>query len=65
MGLIVAGGTCGVSADGAVDAAAMAALEFLERSRDVANELVVDGRRGETSTSRREETAVPRSGPLV
>jgi hypothetical protein len=48
-----------------VDAAGFDALEFLERSRDVANEVVVDGTRGETSTSRREETAPPRSGPVV
>jgi hypothetical protein len=47
------------------DAAGIAALEFLERSRDVANEVVVDGTRGETSTSGREESSAPRSGPSV
>lgn len=52
---------------------AAAALEFLERSRDVANEVVgdvadevvVDGTRSETSTSRREETTAPGSGTSV
>jgi hypothetical protein len=47
------------------DAAAVAALDFLERSRDVANEVVVDGTRAETSTSRREETSDPHSGTSV
>jgi hypothetical protein len=47
------------------DAAGAAALDFLERSRDVANEVVVDGTRGETSTSGREENIAPRSGPPV
>jgi hypothetical protein len=47
------------------DAAGAAALDFLERSRDVANEVVVDGTRGETSTSGREEDTVPGSGPAV
>jgi hypothetical protein len=47
------------------DAAGAAALDFLERSRDVANEVVVDGTRGETSTSGCEENIAPRSGPPV
>lgn len=47
------------------DAAGAAALDFLERSRDVANEVVVDGTRSETSTSGREENVAPRSGPAV
>jgi hypothetical protein len=47
------------------DAAGAAALDFLERSRDVANEVVVDGTRSETSTSGCEEDTVPRSGPTV
>jgi hypothetical protein len=38
------------------DALGFEALEFLERSRDVASEVVVDGAR-ETSTSRPEEAA--------
>jgi len=41
------------------------ALEFLERSREVADEVVVDGTRSETSTSGREEIPAPRSGPPV
>jgi hypothetical protein len=47
------------------DAAGAAALDFLERSRDVANEVVVDGTRSETSTLGREENIAPRSGPAV
>jgi hypothetical protein len=47
------------------DAAGVAALDFLERSRDVANEVVIDGTRAETSTSGREENSAPRSGPSV
>ena len=47
------------------DAAGAAALEFLERSRDVADEVAVDGTRGETSTSGREKDIAPRSGPAV
>ncbi len=47
------------------EAAGAAALDFLERSRDVANEVVVDGKRGETSTSGREENSPPRSGFAV
>ena len=35
------------------------------QGREVANEVVVDGTRSETSTSGREEIAVPRSGPPV
>jgi hypothetical protein len=42
-----------------------AALEFLERSRDVADEVVVDGRSRETSPSRSEEVTAPRSGSSV
>jgi hypothetical protein len=40
---------------GFLDVADFEALQFLERSRDVASEVVVDGTRRETSTSRREE----------
>jgi hypothetical protein len=47
------------------DAAGVAALDFLERSREVADEVVVDGTRAETSTSGREEDSAPRSGPPV
>ncbi|MGH8139717.1 MAG: hypothetical protein ACREVV_16200 [Steroidobacteraceae bacterium] len=47
----------------AADAWAFQALAFLERSRDVANEVVVDGTRAETSTSAGERSAEPRSGP--
>jgi hypothetical protein len=53
------------AADRAADPWTRAALEFLERSREVANEVVVDGTRGETSTSAREELSAPRSGPPV
>ncbi len=49
----------------AADAWAQAALEFLERSRDVADERVVDLVHGETSTSRREEVVAPGSGSAV
>jgi hypothetical protein len=52
-------------AGSSIEAAAVAALEFLERSRDVANEVVVDEKRSETSTSRREETTPPRTGSSV
>lgn len=41
---------------GFLDVSDFEALQFLERSRDVASEVVVDGTRRETSTSRREET---------
>ena len=37
----------------------LGALEFLERSREVANEVVVDETRAETSTSGREKIAAP------
>jgi hypothetical protein len=47
------------------DALGFVALDFLERSRDVANEVVVDGTRRETSTSRREEATAIDSGPVV
>ena len=47
------------------DAAGVAALDFLERSRDVANELVVDYARAETSTSEREKNTRSRSGSAV
>jgi hypothetical protein len=40
------------------DAESFKALDFLERSRDVANE-VVDGRCREAATSRREEVTIP------
>jgi hypothetical protein len=53
------------AADRADDPWTRTALEFLERSRDVANEVVVDGTRSETSTSGREETPAPRTGPAV
>jgi hypothetical protein len=55
----------GFAADRAADPWTRAALEFLERSREVASEVVVDGTRSETSTSGREEIPVPRSGPSV
>lgn len=55
----------GFAAFASADAAGVAALDFLERSRDVANEVVVDGTRAETSTSRREENSDPRSGTSV
>ncbi|MBS0416769.1 MAG: hypothetical protein JSR66_03585 [Proteobacteria bacterium] len=48
-----------------VDAAGAAALDFLERSRDVANEVVVDDARAETSTSGREKNTRSGSGPAV
>jgi hypothetical protein len=53
------------AADRAADPWTEGALDFLERSREVANEVVVDGTRVETSTSEREEIAAPRSGPPV
>jgi hypothetical protein len=49
----------------AADSSGASALEFLERSRDVANEVVVDGKRAETSTSLREETTAPGSRSSV
>jgi hypothetical protein len=45
--------------------AGVAALDFLERSRDVANEVVVDDTRSETSTSGCEKNITSRSGPAV
>jgi hypothetical protein len=53
------------AADCAADPWTEGALEFLERSREIANEVVVDGTRGRTSTSGREEIVAPRSGPPV
>jgi hypothetical protein len=47
------------------DALSFVALDFLERSRDVANEVVVDGTRRETSTSRRDEATAIDSGAVV
>jgi hypothetical protein len=47
------------------DAAGAAALEFLERSREVANEVVVDDSRAKTSPSGREKDSHSRSGPAV
>jgi hypothetical protein len=47
------------------DAGAIAALEFLERSREVASERVVDGRRSQTSPSQSEEVAAPGSRSSV
>jgi hypothetical protein len=55
----------GLAADRAADPWILAALDFLERSREVANEVVVDGTRSETSTSGREEIVAPRSRPPV
>jgi hypothetical protein len=55
----------GFAADRVADPWTEGALDFLERSREVANEVVVDGKRTETSTSAREEIVVPRPGPLV
>jgi len=55
----------GFAAEPWADPWILAALDFLERSRDVANEVVVDGTRRETSTSGREEIVAPRSGPPV
>jgi hypothetical protein len=49
----------------AADSSGAAALEFLERSRDVASEVVVDETRTGTSTSACEEITAPRSGPSV
>jgi hypothetical protein len=46
-------------------AAGAAALDFLERSRDVANEVVVDDSRAKTSPSVREKNSHPRSWPAV
>jgi len=53
------------AADRAADPWTRSALDFLERSREVANEVVVDGTRSETSTSGREEIAAPGSGTPV
>ena len=47
------------------DGTSFKALEFLERSRDVANEVVVDDTRRETSTSRREDNVAADSGVVV
>jgi hypothetical protein len=47
------------------EASGAAALDFLERSRDVANEVVVDGTRRETSTLGSEEDSFTRTGPAV
>jgi hypothetical protein len=47
------------------EAAGVAALDFLERSREVANEVVVDDPRAKTSPSGREKDSHPRSGPAV
>jgi hypothetical protein len=59
------GDSYGFAADRAADPWTEGALDFLERSREVANEVVVDGTRRETSTSGREEVVAPRSGPPV
>ena len=48
-----------------VDPSAIAALEFLERSREVASERVVDAGRVQTSPSEREEAATLGSGSPV
>ena len=55
----------GFSSDRVADPWTEGALDFLERSREVANEVVVDGTRSETSTSGREEIVAPRSRPPV
>jgi hypothetical protein len=55
----------GFAADRAADPWTLSALDFLERSREVASEVVVDGTRSETSTSAREEIVAPRSGSPV
>ncbi len=47
------------------EAAGTAALEFLERSREVANELVVDDSRAKTSPCEGEKNSHSRSGPAV
>ena len=47
------------------EAAGAAALDFLERSREVANEVVVDDSRAKTSPSAREKNSHSRSGPAV
>jgi hypothetical protein len=47
------------------EAAGTAALDFLERSREVASELVVDDSRAKTPPSGREKNSHPRSGPAV
>jgi hypothetical protein len=49
----------------AADASNFDALDFLERSRDVAAEVVVDGTRRETPPSRNEEIADSGSGSTV
>lgn len=49
----------------APDALGFVALDFLERSRDIANEVVVDGTRRETSTSQREDPTAIDTGPAV
>jgi hypothetical protein len=53
------------AAYGFLDVSDYEALRFLERSRDVASEVVVDGTRRETSTSRREEATAIDSGAVV
>jgi hypothetical protein len=55
----------GFAADRAADPWTLSALEFLERSREVANEVVVDGTRRETSTSACAEIVVPHPGSPV
>jgi len=47
------------------DAAGVAALDFLERSRDVASELVVDDVRAKTSPSARDKNTRSRTWPAV
>jgi hypothetical protein len=47
------------------EAAGAAALDFLERSREVANEVVVDEPRAKTSPSGREKNSHSGSGPAV
>jgi len=47
------------------DSAGLEALRFLERSRDVASEIVIDGVSTKTSTSEREDTPDPRTRTSV
>jgi hypothetical protein len=55
----------GFAAERAADPWTLSALEFLERSREVASEVVVDGTRSETSTSARAEIVAPHPGSPV
>jgi hypothetical protein len=59
------GGKPGGASRASVEAANFAALDFLERSRDVANEVVVDGAHAETSSLPYEQNRDPGSGSDV